>query len=369
MMGKIIKSRIPFSDKFIPPSLVCRDPEIITLKRFLSPLESNEPTVSSMFITGNVGVGKTVVTQYVLLNIPSKINYCYIRLREGDTTHSIISEIAKSFFPDMWTSRRNTSEVIKIFIRQMEGKAGLVVLDEIDNVKIEALKPILHSFSRETWISFILLSRIPKALNELPEDTKSSLKCRTLFFNSYKKEELIEILKQRASIALHENTIDIETIGKIAEYASHFGNARLALDILKEAAEIAEYLGSEKILSDHVEEAIYEIEKHSVIKAITDLPQTHKLAIQAVYKMTTLQPAEFKSTFRLWRKYLNDMRLPAYSRWKFYDVISDLKKLGFLETERIGKGRGRGFTYRIHLDDLLKDVIKELKQNGKSTLI
>jgi len=53
------------------------------LKKFLEPLTRNEPVISSLFVTGNVGVGKTALTKFVLLNIPAKINYAYVPVKEG----------------------------------------------------------------------------------------------------------------------------------------------------------------------------------------------------------------------------------------------------------------------------------------------
>jgi len=360
-LSQIIKTRIPFSDEFIPPNIVCRDPDIIVLKRFVEPLTRNEPTISSVFITGGVGVGKTSLAKFVLLNIPAKINYCYIQLRESHTTFGIMSQITKAFLPDMMVTRRSTGDLTSKFLVHMKNKSALVILDEIDKIPLKYLTPILHSFSRESWISFILLSRLPNALDKLPVDTKSSLKCRNLVLKTYNKQELYEILKQRVQLALNPNTIDEDALEKIAEYASCFGNARLAIDILKEACEIAE-MTADRVTVNHVNDAIVTIEESSLETAIADLPQTHNLALKAIIQISERQPAVFKKVLQLWQNKLSMASMPTFSRWKFYDVISDLKKLGMVETSKFGRGRGKGFKTVLKLSDPVKDLFKKQKK-------
>ena len=358
-LNGIIKSRIPFADEFLPPNLVCRDVEIIMIKKFLEPLTRNEPIISSLFVTGNVGVGKTALTKFVLLNIPSKINYAYMQLKEGSTTFHIMSQIAKSFLPEIAISRRSTGDLMTRFLEQMKGRPALAILDEVDKVPIKTLSPILHAFSRETWVSFILLSRLPNALDHLPTDTKSSLKCKNLVLGSYKKDQLLEIIRQRVNLALQPNKIDDEAINKIADYASCFGSARLAINIIREASEEAEMGGAEKVSVNHVEGATALIEEDTIKTTISDLPQTHKLALQTIAQIARVQPATFGRTLKQWQNHLSESKLPQFTRWKFYDVISDLKKLGFVETAKLGKGRGRGFQTVLHITEQVKELFAQ----------
>jgi len=355
-LSGIIKTRIPFSDEFIPPNIVCRDVEIIMLKKFLEPLTRNEPIISSLFVTGNVGVGKTALTKFVLLNIPAKINYAYVPVKEGNTTFHILSQIAKSFLPTVALSRRSGGDLIVQFVEAMKNKPALVIMDELDNVPLKVLRPILHTFSRETWVSFVLLSRLPSALDKLPSDTKSSLKCKNLVLGTYKKDQLHEILRQRINLALYPDKIEPEAVERIVDYASVFGSARLAINILREASEEAELGGNDKVNVNHVEGAIQNIEEDTIKTTIYDLPQTHKLALQTIAEISRVQPATFGRTLKQWQNHLSGAKLPQFTRWKFYDVVADLKKLGLVETAKLGKGRGRGFQTVLHITEQVKEV-------------
>jgi len=358
----IIRSYIPFSDEYIPPVLYGRDAEIYTIHKFLEPLKRQQPTASNLFITGGVGVGKTVVAKFVRLNIPKEINSCYVQLNEQHTTHQILAEISRSFFPDIQIYGRATAELLSDFLNRMQKTPAVVIIDEVDKVPLATLRPILHSFTRLSWMSLILLSRLPGVLTELPVDTKDSLRCRTLVFKPYNKDQLKGILFQRAELALHPNAINEEAVDCIAEYAAYFGNARLAIDILKTACEEAEMSGNTTVTRKEAENAIEIVEEQSLEKAIVDLPLTYRLLLYAIMDISKLQPAEYKRVFYRWQTLLQHAGLPTFSKWKFYDIVLDLKKLDFIKTEKRGRGRGQGFLNVLVIPENMQTILERLKE-------
>lgn len=360
----IIRSRVPFSEEFIPSNLVGRDVEITTIRKFLEPLCHNEPTACNLFITGNVGVGKTALTRFVLLNIPSKVNYVYVQLKTWTTTFSLLTQIAKGLVPEASAWRRSTEEFMIQLAENLKGRPGLIILDEMEKVPSGTLAPILHAFCRESWVSFILISRIPTALDGLPVDTKESLRCRNLHLRPYTKLHLFNILKQRAELALHSGSVSDVELDSIAEYAGCFGSARLAIDILMRACEEAEYQGADKVSIEHVREAIRQSEESTVTTMLLNLPSTHKLALKAINRIERLrQTTTFQEVIKEWQRLLTTSNLSSFSKWKFYDVIADLKKLGLVETVRCGGGRGKGVYTILKLSEQFQKALSGLTEN------
>jgi len=355
----IIQTRIPFSDEFVPPALADREIEVMQIKIFLEPLLKNQHNPSSLFICGGVGTGKTTVTRSILLNIPPQILSRYVTIDAKATTHAIASKIARAFFEEIPTYARFWSNIINDLIERIRTPA-LLLLDEIDKTAINEISPILHTLSRRGNITMLLMSRKPTALNEIPEDTRSSMKCREFCFPPYTKEQLVQILNQRIEYALTPNSVDTDVIQRISEYASHFGNARLAIDLLRTSAELADYCGDPKITLRVVEDAITSIEAKSAEETINNLPTPHKLLLIAIEKISRMQPANFKIVHKLWGNLLAEKGLPAFTIWKFYDTINDLKKLDLLSTDKVGRGRGKGFesilTIPLHVKELMTKI-------------
>jgi Cdc6-like AAA superfamily ATPase len=356
----ILKSHVPFSDDFLPPQLVDREIELATIERYLDPLKAGNRNPSSLFVTGGVGVGKTTIARFILASIPKTIPSIHITVTPNTTTYTLASQIARSLFPDM-NLKRSTDELLDETVKRTV-TATLLVLDEIDRMPLEEADPILHFFSRFGKISIIIISRKTDALSKLPEDTKSSLKCRELLLHPYNEEQLMGILRQRAELGLQPNVIDDEALEEIAKYASYLGNARLAIDILYEAASLAESAKVSKISLSIVKSAIAICERRATIEALRTLPITYELALKAIIKESELQPATYRRTYIKWLALLQNHGLPEFSFWKFLDVIAELKKLEFVTTQKHGKGRAMGVETILEVPKHIKDVIKEVEK-------
>jgi cell division control protein 6 len=357
----ILKSHVPFSDDFLPPQLVDRDHELSTIERFLEPLKTGQRNPSNLFVTGSVGVGKTTIARFVLASIPKTIPSIHITVSPNTTAYTLASLIARGLFPD-FNIKRSTDELISETIKRTSTPT-LLVLDEIERMPIEEADPILHHFSRFGKISIIIISRKHDALEKLPEDTKSSLKCRQLLLPPYDKKQLLEILKQRAELGLYPNTVNEETLEEIAEYASYFGNARLAIDILYEAASLADNGKASEITKTFVQSAIAICEKRATIEALRTLPTPHALALKAVIDTSKPQPSTYKRAYIRWINMLQTYGLPEFSFWKFIDVIRDLKKLEFVATQKHGKGRAMGVETILEVPKHIQSVFEEMMRS------
>lgn len=358
----IIKTRWAFSEDYVPPELINREPERIIFRSFLKPLMNGQHLLQSMFITGTIGVGKTVLTRFITKELPS--NAIYIKLSEADnTTPKILIKLIALLgvpIPAYTPSNIALMNLTKWF-NQME-KPTLLVLDDFEKASLKAIQPLLHDIPRETrWCNFLIVSRTPNSLENLPTDTKSTLRCRELSLPPYDKEIIRQIIEQRANLALYEDAIDPETIETIAIQSASYGNAREAIDILQYACQIAEESETKKITTYDVDLAIEMIEKRSLEDTIRNLPPYHRL----ILKNLTPSPQRYANVYYKWKHQLADTGLKALSIHRFRDFISDLKKVNLIELDVKGKGRGAGFQYSLFL---AKDIYKIISQQGESSL-
>jgi cell division control protein 6 len=77
-----------------------------------------------------------------------------------------------------------------------------------------------------------------------------------IIFNPYNKEEMLEILTERAKIGFYAEVISEELIEEIAEYASSSGDLRVGIDLLRISGNIAEADASKTIEKKHIDEAL-----------------------------------------------------------------------------------------------------------------
>ena len=352
-IGKIIKSLIPFSEDYVPPEVVDRDVEKFELKRFLEPLSEGQMQLYNMLVTGAVGVGKTLLTKFACSNLPT--NSVYVRLTENDNTFpKFLSKLIAIMSLPIPISPYFPSNLALMKFEQyinengkMKNTSLLIVLDDFDKVPIKAVQPFLHSVPRSTnWCNFLIISRNPAALEPLPSDTKSTLRCRELPLKPYDKETLFKILKQRAELALHNPSyVSDELLQKIAEESTFNGSAREAIEILKTACLLADRLEADKVEEYHLEEAYEEIERRSLEETIRELPINHKLILACCRQY----PRTYEEIYKEWCLQLKSRGLKELSIYRFRDLVADLKKLDIIRPEIKGQGRGRGFSYYLIL--------------------
>jgi cell division control protein 6 len=361
-MPPIISSLIPFQEDFIPPSIVNREVERLELNRFMEPLTRNEPQLYNLLVTGTIGVGKTVLTRFITRELPSMS--FYIRLTEADDAFSkilfkIITIMGLPISP--YTS---SNLALLRFIQYFNERkvATLLVLDDFDKAPINAVRCILHEISRGTnYCNLLIISRIPSALEELPPDTKSTLRCHELPLKTYDREHLFQILKQRANLALKQGSYSDDILEEVAKTAELSGSAREAIEILKISAVIAQSLNCDKIKHEHIEYAIAEIERRSLEETIRDLPIYHKLILQ----LCTPNMQSYEEVYRKWRHKLELMNLHPLSIYRFRDFVADLKKLDLVRPEIKGKGRGKGFSYYLYLSPNIVKIMEKLKLSSQ----
>ena len=351
----IIKTPWAFYEEYLPPEIIDRESERSMLRMFLSPLLTGQPLLQSMFVTGTVGVGKTALTKFILRDLPSA--GIYFKLSEADSSlPRILYKIIVALgipIPAYTYSNIVLMKLIQWFNDQK--KTSLLVLDDFEKIPLKAIRPLLHDIPRETpWCNFLIISRLPAALEGLPADTKSTLRCRELALPPYNKETIFQILKQRVTLALQENAMDDKLLELIAKDCESYGSSRAAIEILQMSCRLADQFNEDKVTQNDVEIAIDMIDKRSLEETIKDLPPYHKL----ILKCLNNQPQEYSNIYHIWKFSLSENGLKNLSIYRFRDFISDLKKYELIEIERRGRGRGCGIKHSLFLRPEIYKLVK-----------
>ena len=182
---------------------------------------------------------------------------------------------------------------------------------------------------------------------------------KEIVFPPYGANQLADILSERAELSFCEGVLDSDVIPLCSAMAAkEEGDARYALDLLKNAGELAFDEDCEKVESDHVRRAKDRIEHNKVSEIISTLPLQQQRVLEAILNLTK-QDEEITSG-KLYDAYKDISKKDAVTYRRIFDFINELEMLGIISTNTISRGRGKGRTNIIKLqcdEDLLETTL------------
>lgn len=169
---------------------------------------------------------------------------------------------------------------------------------------------------------------------------KSRLNARQIEFNPYSVQDLVYILRQGAELALAPGTWAPRILEQIAKLAE--GDARVAIQTLRNAAQFAEDSGSKAIGEEDVKKGWNNAKDLKRTYLIRKLTEHHNFLYQIVRDRKQILSGE------LWQAYLKECRQlhrkPVAPR-TFFAYMNKLCELDVVTAERArARGNVRLFT-------------------------
>jgi Cdc6-like AAA superfamily ATPase len=173
------------------------------------------------------------------------------------------------------------------------------------------------------------------ALYDFDDRIRSSLEgTQEIRFPHYEDDELVDILKDRRKWGLRDESVSNDALRRIAIRAS--GDARVALNALRIAAEEAETDDMEKISTELVDKALPKAEKQNKSKSLDNLNGHQRVLYDIVEEEGEIKPSE------LYEKYRDEVDNPKVDR-TLRKYLKKMDHYKLIESE----GEGRWRTYRI----------------------
>ncbi len=240
MIGVIIRDPTPLRESFLPNRIIHRDSQISALRETIRPIIEGTQARHA-FIHGPTGTGKTCTSRHVSEGIASEvgaIHSIYINCWEHSSRYAVLFRILESLGPALTAHRKGSApdELLTVLRKQLESSGLMVMLDEVDALTDFS---ILYDLILLERVSVLMLSNQDTALSGVDERIRSRLSSmENVLFPKYSRDELIDILKDRADLGILPDKVPPGLIRKMAE--SSGGDARAALSMLRVAAERAE---------------------------------------------------------------------------------------------------------------------------------
>ena len=355
----IFKNKTPLDHRFLPDNLVHRDEQIKEIARnWVDVLDGVTP--SNVTLYGKTGTGKTATSKFAreqLLEVANKdglvVKIEYVRCTDYNTEYQVIAKLCNNLGRDVpsrgWTKGEVVNTFRDIFKTSLYGKLHLIViLDEIDILLEKDGDGILYTLTRTDNVAVLLISNYLDFKNLIKSRVTSSLNDKEIIFPPYGADQLSDILSERAELSFNEDVLDPDVIPLCSAMAAkEEGDARYALDLLKNAGELALDEGSDKVTSDYVKRAKDRIEHNKVTEIISTLPLQQQRVLEAILSLTKLD--EEITSGKLYDAYKELSKKDAVTYRRIFDFINELELLGIISTNTISRGRGKGRTNIIKL--------------------
>jgi cell division control protein 6 len=364
----IFKTKEPLGEAYHPEEILERDEEIDTFAAALQDvLDGFAPP--NVFIYGQTGVGKTATTHKVTEYLENDaadagVNLSIFRVNcnKRDTTYKVIIHLANELYPEKTFNQGYHPDPIWEHIYSALDDLGgtiLVVLDEID--KLGEDEELLYEFPRANsmgeldaaQVGIVGISNDFKFRESLSPRVKSTLTEREIQFSPYDAPELNTILDYYADLVFYDGVLSDAVIPHCAAVtAQDTGDARMALDLLETAGDIARHEGVEQVREEHVQLARSRVDRANTERIVTNRLTLQMQAVLTATVLINIDPnasAKIKTIYTFYKDICKRLDMDTLSESRVRDHLDTLDMFGLLETDEINLGRrgGRSYVYSI----------------------
>lgn len=261
-----------FDNEYLPRELKHREGPVETLAKAFEPTIDGYPA-DNVLVSGGSGVGKTVLVRYALarLDEAAAINHAHIRclgITRGQILRTAIDEYDSTIDFTLNTSVDTLQEKLSDAVIS----PYIIVLDEADGIYETGALEDLFAIQR---VSVVAICHDAERWLALATPEVRAVMHRELELGRYGVDELADILQDRVDEGLPPGVITREQLRTIADECA--GIARIAIQSLRAAAELAGERGHERILDEDVADS-YERACHRIRQAnLRSLPFHHNV--------------------------------------------------------------------------------------------
>jgi Cdc6-like AAA superfamily ATPase len=207
---------------------------------------------------------------------------------------------------------------------------AILILDEADQLDCSEVLYHFHSISNLSLI--FIANREVDLFAGLEERVDSRVRAgRRVRFTRYSDEEVTDILHKRATHALHGDAISSDILAEIAARAD--GDARLAINILRETVQAAATAGLHNVTLAHVREATPRAEEHVHQKNLSKLNSHQRVICEVLDEHGPCNQGE------MYDHYESTHPDPITLRALREHHLPKLEHYNLLSVSRVGRGK------------------------------
>jgi len=379
----VFKDETKLDITYIPGRLPHRDRELRLLMEFFSfILQFPAKMAQRVIIFGDVGTGKTVLSQRFGVDITHEANklginlrYVHVNCREyRGSLFLILYHIVSVFHPTFPRRGYSAEELLRILLQILDEENAYVILalDEFESLVERESSEAVYKLTRLQEIrqdkpqrlSLICILRNLKVIEQLDASTRSTLQSNIISLVKYSKQQLIDILNDRVSLAFKPLTVPEDTISLTAEIAfSEGGNARFGIELLWRAGKYADAEDLDAVTPECVRKAVSSIiptMRKSDLASLSFHEKLFLLGIARIFKEGQKAYISLTDAEQAYAVVCEEFNMKPHSHTQLWKYLQTLSGVGIVETEVSAAGnRGRStliYLSRIPIHELEKEL-------------
>jgi cell division control protein 6 len=313
------------------------------------------------------------------------LKHVYINLKlEGGKRVVLYRNLLRKVDQSLASSSLSAEEMLKNLVEylQLNRKLLLLTVDEIDYYVTHFRdEGIVYDLTRLGELSTTGPSGIVGAtflardrrFHETLDDAELSTLGRVINrFPPYEAEQIAEILEKRAADAMSPGSCPrevLEFIGDLTASPPVKGDMRYALDLLLYAGNLADNLGNNTILREHIRKVHSETCHSITSEDVLNLPEEERLMLISVVRTLKVKKASYISLKELRGAVGNiceEYKFKPFSEDDLEDLVQDLADRGIIDS----KGVNRIGISGVSLSDVgaFLDNVMEKTGNGLGSI-
>lgn len=381
----VFKDETRLDINYIPSSLPHRQSQLKFLNQlFHFAVESPGEMTQRVLVVGNVGTGKTVLSQRFGFDITreaekrrTNLNYVHVNCREcKGSLFMILQRVILKFIPNFPRRGYSAEELLQTLMQVLDERNIYLILglDELEAlIRSEGSDP-LYSLTRvqegrlnaPQRLSLLCILREPRYLEVLDPSTRSTLQRNLIHLEEYSKSELQDILNDRVDLAFRNGTVSTQTVELVAELASmEGGDARYAIELLWRAGKYADASNMKEVSPECVRKAaasVYPVVGKDIISPLSLHEKLFLLGVARHFKQAGtayMTMGEAEDAYAIVCEERGEKQRGHTQLWKY---AKELSALGIIKTELSSVGQ-RGKTTYISLPKVpASDLEQELSK-------
>jgi cell division control protein 6 len=367
----VFKDETKLDINYVPYSLPHREAELRLLTEFFNfILQSPEKMAQRVMITGDVGTGKTALSQRFGANITHEahnrgisLRYIHVNCREYRGSLFLILQHAVSIFHPNFPKRGYSAEELLRNLMQIQDEENVYIiltLDEFESLVEREGSEAVYKLTRlqelrqnkPQRLSLICILRNLKSIEQLDASTRSTLQSNIISLEKYSKQQLIDIVNDRVGLAFKPATVSEETISLIADLSfSESGNARFGIELLWRAGKYADAQDMNCVTPECVREAVSSIFPTVQKSELVSLSLHEKLLLLGIARIfkenqkASVSLTEAEQTYAVVCEEFNTSPNSHTQLWKY---LRNFMSLGIVKAEvTTVSSRGRSTTISL----------------------
>lgn len=363
--GSVFKDETKLDINYVPHRLPHRDRELRLLMEFFSfLLRTPEKMTQRIMITGDVGTGKTALSQRFGAEITREANKLGTNLRSihvncreyRGSLFLILHHVVSIFHPNFPRRGYSAEELLGILLQVLDDQKAHVILtlDEFESLVEREGSEAVYKLTRlqemrlnkPQRISLICILRSLKVIEKLDASARSTLQSNIIHLEGYSKQQLMDILNDRVSLAFKSLTVPEDTASLTAELAfSENGNARFGIELLWRAGKYADAEDLDTVVPECVRKAassIYAVMRKSDLALLRLHEKLFLLGVARLFKESEKAYASLTEAEQAYAVVCEGFDVQPYSHTQLWKYLRALSALGIVKTEVSAAGsRGR----------------------------